>query len=120
MKRSQQFLLFVLLFVCASFKAQQATGKPGSVKSSTNDAITQTNYTYKFVSSPNNTWGYNIFANGKLVISQPHIPAINGNTGFKTKADAEKIAKLMIKKMKAGQMPPTITIEELKQNCIIK
>jgi hypothetical protein len=37
-----------------------------------------------------------------------------GNEGFKTKEAAAKVAELVISKMKKGEMPPSITIEELK------
>ena len=36
-------------------------------------------------------------------------------SGFKTKADAEKVAKLIITKIKKGEMPPSVTPEELKK-----
>ena len=38
-----------------------------------------------------------------------------GNEGFKTKADAEKVAQLVITKIKKGEMPPTVSVEEMKK-----
>jgi hypothetical protein len=43
-----------------------------------------------------------------------------GNEGFKTKADAEKVAKLVIDKIKRGEMPPTVSVEEMKKLQVIK
>lgn len=36
-----------------------------------------------------------------------------GNEGFNTKKDAMKVAELVIAKVKKGEMPPTISAEEL-------
>ena len=72
-------------------------------------------FTYKIISAANGTYGYDIYADGKLRIHQPAIPAIPGNEGFKTKAAAEKVANLAISKMKKGESLPTISPEELKK-----
>lgn len=74
-----------------------------------------TKLTYKIISAPNNSFGYDVYADGKLMIHQNSIPAMPGNNGFKTKAAAEKVAQLVIQKIKKGEMPPTISIEEMKK-----
>jgi hypothetical protein len=51
----------------------------------------------------------------RLLIHQPSIPGLRGNEGFKTKANAENVAKLVIEKLKKGEMPPTVTIDEMKK-----
>ncbi|MDP1620980.1 MAG: DUF4907 domain-containing protein [Bacteroidales bacterium] len=71
--------------------------------------------TYKLIPGVNNTWGYDIYMDGRVNIHQPSIPALPGNDGFKTQEKAEKAARLAIKKIKNGEMPPTITVEELKK-----
>ena len=53
------------------------------------------------------------------LVIQSSVPGQPGNEGFKTKEGAEKVAKLVIKKMKKGVMPPSIDIEELKKLKII-
>lgn len=58
-------------------------------------------------------WGYRILENGKMVINQPHIPAIQGARGFDSKEKAEKAAGFVLGKMKAGFMPPAVTEKEL-------
>lgn len=72
-------------------------------------------FSYQLIPSFNQTWGYNVYTNKKLTIHQPVIPGISGNEGFKTKEGASKVAELVIKKMKRGEMPPTITKEELQK-----
>jgi len=63
-----------------------------------------------------NKFGYSIFIDGQMYIEQKSIPAVEGNTGFDTAAEAEKIAKLVIEKIKQGEVPPTISVEDLKAN----
>ena len=84
------------------------------------NAFTHTKLTYKIIDAPSKTYGYDIYADGKLMIHQPSIPAMPGNDGFKTKADATKVAQLVIDKIKKGEMPPTVSIEELKKLNVIK
>lgn len=67
-----------------------------------------------------NTWGYNILVENELILTQPCIPGMSGNEGFKTKADAESVAKLVIQKMKRGEIPPSVTLEEMKKLNLIK
>lgn len=62
-----------------------------------------------------NGWGYDIYDDGRLLIHQPNIPALSGNHGFTLEADAQKVAKLVIGKIKGNIMPPTLTLEDLKK-----
>ncbi len=79
------------------------------------DAFKNVKITYKLIPGINNTWGYNILVNSRMTIHQPSIPGLPGNDGFKTKEGAEKVARLVIKKMKKGEMPPSIDVEEMKK-----
>jgi hypothetical protein len=76
--------------------------------------------TFQIIDAPNSTFCYDIFNNGGLIVHQPSIPALPGNEGFKTKADAEKVAKLVISKIKKGEMPPTVTVKEMQELKVIK
>ena len=81
--------------------------------------VTSDYYTIKSFQQSDNSWGYDVFRNGKLTIHQPSIPAVAGNKGFSKRSDAERMAELVIEKMKMGMMPPTITIEELKKIIVL-
>jgi hypothetical protein len=76
-------------------------------------------YSYTIIPSVNNTWGYDIFRQKSLFIHQPSVPGLPGNEGFKTKADTKKAARLVIGKIKKGEMPPSVTVEEMKKIKII-
>ena len=69
--------------------------------------------TYRIISSIDNTYGYEILINGKVFIRQKNIPGLTGLIGFKRKQDAEKGAQLVLKKLSAGIMPPSIDKHEL-------
>lgn len=59
-------------------------------------------------------YGYDIYRNNQLFIHQPYIPCMQGNRGFRSPGDAKKIALLVVKKIKAGQMLPSVTMKELQ------
>ncbi len=126
-KRTIIFLLCT--FICAillvhiNLQAQttQALPKQSQTDSSkTTNQFTNTKFTYKIIEAPNNTFGYDIYADDSKLIHQPSIPAVAGSEGFKTKSDAAKVAKLVIGKMKKGEWPPAVTSEELKKLKVIK
>lgn len=48
------------------------------------------------------------------MIHQASIPGKSGNKGFNRKADAQKVAMFVIQKIRKGEMPPTITKDELR------
>jgi hypothetical protein len=74
-----------------------------------------TKLTYKIIPATNKTYCYDVLADGKIFIHQPSKPGLPGNEGFTTKSSAEKVAKLVITKIKNGEMPPSVTTEELKK-----
>lgn len=76
-------------------------------------------YTYTIISAESGTYGYDIYANKKLLIHQSLIPGMPGNKGFATKSKAITTAKFAIKKLQQGIMPPTITKEELQKLKVI-
>ena len=81
----------------------------------TGDAYKNSKITYILIPGINKTWGYDILVDNRMKIHQPSIPGQPGNEGFKTKEQAEKVARLVIKKMKKGEMPPSIDANELKK-----
>ena len=69
--------------------------------------------TFNIVASADHTYGYEIFIRNKIFIRQLTIPCKSGIEGFINKLDAEKVARLVIKKLSQGIMPPTINTQEL-------
>ena len=125
MKNTIALLLFMASFIGYNSGHAQVY-KPGTEPAKNNQAPKETkfpkaasfaksNMTYKIIDAANKTFCYDIFADGKLMIHQPSVPGLPGNEGFKTKADAEKVAKLVISKIKKGEMPPSVTVEEMRK-----
>lgn len=87
-----------------SIKPQKA---PSSEKTTT--------YHYTTIYTENSGWGYDILENSSIRIHQPHIPAVQGNQGFKSAGDAAKVAEKIIEKLERGIMPPTLSISEMEE-----
>jgi Domain of unknown function (DUF4907) len=68
----------------------------------------------KTILQTDNTWGYDIFDADKLLIHQPHIPAMSGNIGFTTVAQAERVAAVVVTKMQQGESLPTMSAKEIQ------
>ena len=101
--------------------AVQAQQKPetDTTKFPAAGTYANTRLTYKIINAPDHTYCYDVYTDGRLMIHQTSAPGLPGNKGFKTKADAEKVAKLVINKIKKGEMPPTVSVDELKKIKVI-
>jgi hypothetical protein len=116
------FIIYALLLVASlDVNAQQKKGKNQpttdinqEVKFPSASQFANSKISYKIIPAAEKTFGYDILADGKLMIHQPTIPGMPGNKGFKSEAAAQKIATLVIGKIKNGEMPPTVSVEEVK------
>ena len=122
----EQMLIFVLANILTflfdlELQAQPSQSKLIRAAELNNSNITDTNhiarsrFNYVIIDAPHNTYGYDIYDDNHKLIHQPSIPGLPGNDGFKTKADALKVAQLVCDKLKKGEMPPSISVEEMKQ-----
>lgn len=66
------------------------------------------------------SFGYSIFINGSLYIEQKTIPGKTGNQGFLTYDQADQCARLVVEKIKEGEMPPTVNETEIHHIVISK
>jgi hypothetical protein len=121
-------MLSVLLSV---FGCKQEAGKEAAatLREKSNDvtpSVAQTDTTHanpyagmtistRIFEAEGGSFGYDILAEGRTLIHQPHAPALPGNLGFKTRAQAQKVADFVVEKVKKGEMPPTISVEDLKK-----
>ena len=125
--KNQLKLAAQILFSCLSIamlfaQSPSAPARPdtGGVKPRNASASADTKLTYKIIDAPKHTYGYDVFADGRLMIHQASVPALPGNEGFKTKEGAIKVALLVIDKIKQGEMPPTVSIDEMKKLNVIQ
>ena len=122
--------LFLLFFTAVSCKNQPAqdSNTEGSnatrelsqtanapVETAILNAQTSKILTLKVIDAPNKTFGYEILVDDKALIHQTSIPAVAGIEGFKTAAQAAKVAQFLIEKMRKNDALPAISPDELKQ-----
>lgn len=57
-------------------------------------------------------WGYLIKQNEKIIIFQPHIPGMDGETQFPEEQQAKEVGKIVARKLSNGNSP-TVSKEEI-------
>ena len=109
--------LVLYLMVIAVLALQlSAMGQPRhktSKKGRQPKLISASQLSFAIIPSEGNTFGYDILDHNRKMIHQPSVPGIPGNKGFAKKADAEKVARLVMNKINHNQMPPTVSKHEL-------
>jgi hypothetical protein len=117
------FFVFILFIPSGTAVSKDTSGKKQetqkNIKKQTNP-YANAKITIKIIPSVNKTFGYDIFLDGKLLVHQPHIPAVPGNKGFTTKERAQKVAEFVVKKIRKNEMPPTVTIDNLNNLGVLK
>ena len=111
----KQHFYILLLFLIAGINCE-LSGRTSIITSFDKHAsnVNSKSLDFKIIPSVNHTWGYDIYKGGKKIIHQQNIPGMPGNDGFRKKLQAKRTARLVIKKIEYGEMPPTVTPEELK------
>ena len=112
------YMLVLSMLVALSTYAQQpGYSAPTNSKppEKANEQVTG-NYTFHVFTSPNKTFGYDIYQNERLVFCLPAMPRFKGDEKvFLTKKQqAEKAVALTIRKLKNG-IPPALTPAEVRQ-----
>ena len=69
-------------------------------------------FTIQTIVKDDGSFGYNISLDDRILIHQPHIPAVQGIRGFKTKHEAQRVARFVIGKLTANEIP-SVSKEEL-------
>jgi Domain of unknown function (DUF4907) len=109
-------LLTLMSIIALLAETPSATGQTESntARSSSANPYADSKLTFKIIEAPHHTYCYDVFVDDRLIIHQTSVPAVSGNDGFKTKGDAIKVARLVIEKIRKGEMPPTISVEEMR------
>ena len=93
-------------------KARQESAK---IKAANSKLAAKIQFRYFIIKAESNTYGYSIYADGNLYIQQNTIPGVAGTRGFSDTVSAARTARLVIDKIKQGEVPPAITLDELKK-----
>jgi hypothetical protein len=122
------FLPFLVLLVSCSNEpviAEQQNAKPAVDVERTEASETeestygiepqenQTAFSARIIFTDSLGWGYQIFDGNTILINQVHIPSIQGNIGFKSRAAAQLTANFILYKLSNGIFPPTVDEKEL-------
>jgi hypothetical protein len=108
-------VVLLALLICAVFGLPLAVNKIIEKNSVASD---RQEYSYKSFQIDKDKWGYVISHFDKQFIKQIYIPAVGGKICFKTEADADKTAKLVIVKLNRKEMP-SLTRDELEKLGVI-
>jgi len=57
-------------------------------------------------------WGYDVLMNDSIYIHQQQMPAVQGTRGFTTQQEAEKVANLVVDRIRKKELP-TIYLRDL-------
>jgi hypothetical protein len=111
--RKASLLLFSLIFVAACSEKPREVQQPAAKMPAVEQPPSESAYRIEIIAGEENSFGYDIKKDGKLLIHQPHIPGIAGVRGFDTEQQARAAAQLMISKMEKNVMPPTVSEHEI-------
>lgn len=123
-KRCKNFCFFIVLSLFLlgteqNLSAAILVANNQFIQTAGGDVLKQGDYLIEIIAAAKDTYGYDVYKGKKLLIHQPTVPAVPRNTGFTTKAAAEKVARKVVEKMKKGEALPTVTVDELKEMNII-
>ena len=118
-------IFLLVLFILLTFtglpalliSADESTGKESEQQK---NSYANAEIAIKIIPSVNYTFGYDILLYGRPLIHQPTIPGLPGTEGFATKERAQTVAEFVVKKIRNNEMPPTVTIEDLKNMAVLK
>lgn len=122
MDLSRRVLLIASLFcVAVTGRAQLAERNPqeAATRSSSAPALPAAGthqhaaLTAQVIDAPHGTFGYEVYSNGKLFVRQTNLPGRPGVDGCATREQAQKLSALVIEKIQRGEMPPTVSNNEL-------
>jgi len=91
--------LVLLLLAASSLRAQTPPAAPA--------------YTYRVLPAAAGSFGYEIQRAGQPFIRQTTVPGLPGTTGFRTAAQATRVARLVVAKLQRGADFPTVTVAEI-------
>jgi Domain of unknown function (DUF4907) len=113
-------VLTIFLLCHISTVSGQSPTDAGQTPARNAQNIAKSKLTFKVISADGGGFGYDIYSDGRMLIHQPSIPGMPGNAGFSRKEDSQKVAELVIKKLKRGETPPAVSEEELRELKVIR
>lgn len=106
-------IIVVLMVLCACQQPEKTKKEEAVITRDGTELTQRVNYEISTLLLSKG-WGYQIRKNGKLILDQPTIPGRPGLNGFQSQEDAQKVAELVVSKLKAQVFPPTVNEDDLK------
>jgi hypothetical protein len=113
MKKYIVFLALLLFFACQEQTTQTVAIEDEEEIQHENPFADTNVEAVPFEREDGRGWGYDIKIDGQPFVHQPHIPAVSGDQGFASEADAKKAGELVAYKIRNNILPPSVTVEEL-------
>lgn len=116
MKKNHQFILLGFLLVSFSANGQEGAKftsmeRMCSIKKNTEGKV---KFSYTVFELSNETYGYDILANGVIYFHQKNMPGKSQDVGFSTYENAKKVALLVIQKLENPIILPFVSLTEMK------
>lgn len=107
------FLFGLLLLTGCHDSAKNQATAPNALPTATANPLRNAHLTVAVQPNPDHTFGYDLLADGQLLIRQPTIPALPGTAGFRTAQAAQQVGNFVADKLRRGQLPPSVSKAEL-------
>lgn len=107
--------IFFLIALIFAFASCSQSSKDQEINSSDNEVVVNVSDGIQAVvlEYGPGEFGYQILENGKLLIDQQHIPAVQGLKRFKTREEAQRLGEHVKSMIQKGIMPPTVSMSDL-------
>jgi hypothetical protein len=114
--------VFLMLFIVAGLAGTSlsADGPGGKLLKEQENPYAKAELTTRIIPSANNSFGYDILLDRKLLVHQPNIPGLPGNEGFTTQERAQTVADIVVRKIRNNEMPPMVSMEDLNTMGVLK
>ncbi len=121
MKKIKYCLIAALLIGANDLQAQKILETPATTSPQFLSSLSHPDdhhrfvFTFKLIPAKAGTFGYNIFADGQLLLAQAVMPGKGNDLGFATRQDAERTAQHIIQLLENPATPPIISARELEE-----
>lgn len=110
------FILIAICSFCIREHGKLNSSSPteaGEAEAAETQSPVNGSVTAKILPSEAGGFGYEIYINGIKSIEQPCMPVVTGYRGFPDSTKAAKVAALVIAKIYANKLPPSVSRKEM-------
>lgn len=105
-------ILSVFLLFATGSRNSSGSNSKNKLEGNTNKLIRSEDYpsnvNFRSFQNADSSWGFTIFVNTKPYLHHKKIPLNNANSGFRSKKDADNVARLFTKMIQNGDLNPSL------------